>query len=826
MAGTPAALKTALLNPANWVAIAGSTAPQTWPVWAFPSSPTVQGATVVNNTTIQLVFNNALNAASAANVANYSGVAGLTTAVLSGNTVTLTYGTAFTSGNNYALTVNGVTDANGLAMACPYTFTFSYNTTVSLASDFVVVNENAGTLNFVINLANPASGSVNLVVKPAPWSTATAGEDFTLPVTQTLTFTGSSTLTQTVAIPVIDDTAAEEFSEYFVLSLENPVGLTITGEAIATVYIKDNDIVAPQPNQDIQLDYIGSFDPSGDANDSTCEIVVYDAGTKRLFATSAVEGRLDIINFANPEAPVTVSSIDMTTYGGVTSVAVKNGLVAVASPNADETVNGKVVFFDTNGAFLKQVTVGALPDNISFTPDGTKVLTANEGQPNANYTVDPEGSVSIIDISGGIATLAQSNVNTLLFTAYNGATAEAALIASGVRKLKAESSMSQDFEPEYITTSADSQTAWVTLQENNAIAEINLTTGTIADVWALGTKDVSEPGNGFDISDNNNQILIANWPIEAYYMPDGAATYSVGGVNYIVTANEGDEKEYTGFVERTTVGASTYVLDAASYPQAAMLKKTYNAGRFRVTAFDGKNDAGTAYEQMYALGARSFSIFNADTKEIVFDSGNDFEVYTAMAPSINALFNSDHEDNSLKSRSRAKGPEPEGVTVATIADKTFAFISLERIGGVMVYDITNPADVHFVDYNNSRSVSAYAGDHGPEGITYISQADSPDNTPYVVVANEISGTLTVYAVNIENLGTGEYIHQNAFVVFPNPAENGIAYFNRMADVEVYDYTGKMVYSAKDALTIDTTRLATGIYLVKTADGITKKLIVK
>ncbi|RYD84911.1 MAG: alkaline phosphatase, partial [Sphingobacteriales bacterium] len=183
----------------------------------------------------------------------------------------------------------------------------------------------------------------------------------------------------------------------------------------------------------------------------------------------------------------------------------------------------------------------------------------------------------------------------------------------------------------------------------------------------------------------------------------------------------------------------------------------------------------------------------------MFDSGNDFEVYTALTPSINALFNSDHEDNSPKSRSRAKGPEPEGVTVATIAGKTFAFIALERVGGVMVYDVTDPNNVEFVDYNNSRTVSAYGGDNGPEGIIYINETDSPDGTPYVVVANEISGTLTVYAVNTENLGTGEYIHQNAFVVFPNPAENGIAYFNRMADVEVYDYTGKMVYAAKDAL---------------------------
>jgi hypothetical protein len=177
-------------------------------------------------------------------------------------------------------------------------------------------------------------------------------------------------------------------------------------------------------------------------------------------------------------------------------------------------------------------------------------------------------------------------------------------------------------------------------------------------------------------------------------------------------------------------------------------------------------------------------------------------------------------------RSRAKGPEPEGVTIATIAGKTFAFISLERVGGVMVYDITNPNDVKFVDYKNSRSVSAYAGDHGPEGITYIKAADSPDNKDYIIVANEVSGTLTLFEINATNLSTPEYAPgPKTFVLFPNPAVNGIVYFNRV-DIEVFDYSGKKIHAAKQALTIDTSSFATGIYLVRTSEGITKKLVVK
>ncbi len=696
--------------------------------------------------------------------------------------------------------------------------------TVSLADDFIVVNEDAGMLSFVVNVANPAAGSFDLVLKGAPFSTADSS-DFTFQ-TQNITLTEASSTTQTITIPIIDDAVAEQQAEYFVLSLENAQGITLQGETLATVYIKDNDITAPVPSRSIALDYVRSFDPSG-ANDSTCEIVAYDAVSKKLFATSAVEGRLDIVDFTNPEAPATLSSINITPYGGVTSVAVKDGIVAVASPNANEQLNGSVVFFNTNGEFISQVTVGALPDNISFTPDGTKVLTANEGQPNADYTVDPEGSVSIIDISGGVATVTNSNVTTLLFTAYNSQAAEEALRASGVRKLKLTSTMSQDFEPEYITTSADSQKAWVTLQENNAIAEINLANNTITDVWALGTKDMSVPGNGFDISDNNGEVLIANWPIKAYYIPDGAATYNVNGTNFIVTANEGDEKEYGDFEERTTIGANTYNLNAALFPQAAMLKKSYNAGRMRVTNLDGLSADGTNYEQIYALGSRSFTIFNADTKQLVFDSGDDFEMYTSTVPSVSPIFNADSESNTPKSRSRAKGPEPEGVTIANIENKVFAFVGLERVGGVMVYDVTNPNNAEFVDYANSRTVSAYGGDNGPEGIIYINAEDSPTATPYVIVANEISGTLSIFEVNTDALGTHTPSPEpKTFVLFPNPSENGKIYFNRIADFEVYDYSGKLIQVAKQALTIDTSIMASGIYIVKTSEGIAKKLIIK
>lgn len=692
---------------------------------------------------------------------------------------------------------------------------------IGFATNFVVVNEDAGTLDLVLNVENPGTGSVDLVVKGAPFSTADAN-DFTL-ASQTIQLTASTGATHIISIPINDDKLEEQQAEYFVLGLENANGVTVKGNSFATVYIKDNDRVAPVPTSEITLDYVGSFDPSG-SNSSSTEIVVHDPKSQRLFSSSAIAGYLDIIDFSDPLVPKVIKSVDMNPYGGITSVAVKNGIVAVASPNADETLNGSVVFFDTDGVFQKQLTVGALPDNISFTPDGKKVLTANEGQPNTSYSIDPEGSVSVIDISGGMQGLSQNHVTTLDFTGFNAQ--EAKLIASGVRKTKASSTLSQDLEPEYIATSTDSKKAWVSLQENNAIAEINLESPSIQSIWALGTKDMTIPGNGFDASDNNGEVLIANWPVEAYYIPDAIATYEINGTPFIITANEGDEKEYGTFEERVAVNSADYVLDPVVFPNAEILKQPYNLGRFRATNLNGDTDNDGAFEGIRSLGARSFSIFNANTKEIVFDSGDDFEMYTAEH--FAEIFNSDHESNNPKNRSRAKGPEPEGVTTAKIADKTFAFIALERVGGVMVYNVTDPQNVTFVDYKNTRSTSKYEGDNGAEGIIYVAPENSPTSKPYVIVANEISGTLTIFEVNTSKLSNEDFIVENVktFNIFPNPATGEIVYFNRAADVMVFDLNGRLMYQEKNVQSINVAAYPSGVYLVKTSEGLVQKLIKK
>jgi hypothetical protein len=194
------------------------------------------------------------------------------------------------------------------------------------------------------------------------------------------------------------------------------------------------------------------------------------------------------------------------------------------------------------------VEVGALPDMLVFTPDGKRVLVANEGEPNDAYDVDPEGSVSIIDLPNDITKLTQANVRTATFDKFNDAELD-----PSIRIFGPGATVAQDLEPEYITVSKDSKTAWVALQENNAIAVLDIDSGEFTALRGLGFKDHRLPGNELDVSDRDKQINITNWPVFGIYQPDAIASYDYQGRTYIVTANEGDARDYDGFSEEFRV---------------------------------------------------------------------------------------------------------------------------------------------------------------------------------------------------------------------------------------------------------------------------------
>jgi hypothetical protein len=230
------------------------------------------------------------------------------------------------------------------------------------------------------------------------------------------------------------------------------------------------------------------------------------------------------------------------------------------------------------------------------------------------------------------------------------------------------------------------------------------------------------------------------------YQPDAIVAYTVAGETYLMTANEGDARGYTGFSEEVRVRDLT--LDPTAFPDAASLQENENLGRLRVTDQLGDTDQDGDFDALYAYGGRSFSIWDA-SGQLVFDSGGDFEQITASA--FPAFFNASNANNNFDDRSDDKGPEPEDVALGVVEGRTYAFIGLERIGGVMVYDVTDPSSPSFVQYINNRDFtqpvnSAAAKDLGPEGMVSISAHDSPTHTPLLVVAHEVSGTTTIFEI--------------------------------------------------------------------------------
>ncbi|MEY3385525.1 MAG: hypothetical protein RIR53_336 [Bacteroidota bacterium] len=909
---------------------------------------------------------------------------------------------------------------------------------------------------------------------------------------------------------------------------------------------------------------------------SAAESITYDPTSRTAILSDARANRISYVNMTNPAAPVLIRDISMAPYGaGVNSVAVRNGIVAVAMEDAVKSNPGRVVFFDMSGTFRSSVTVGALPDMLTFTPNGPTVVVCNEGEPENNYTADPEGSVSIINV----ANVDAPTVRTVGFTSLNGR--QDSLRAMGVRIYGLNASVAQDLEPEYAAISADGSTAYVTLQENNALAVIDINNATLVRVVALGYKDYSRglprstnytwrnrpvlgttpagqtiniggfsglwfegfgadstklrflthpdrgpngepftwrgatrrpfalpnfqcevmrfeldrvtgafsiidrvkltradgttpitglpnlqagaqglaytdelpidlngndlandpfgadleglsvdasgtwwmvdeyrpaiynftnagrlidryipagtaasvnaaagtygnealpavyakrranrgfeacaiegdilyafiqssiddpdvsndansrastwcrilafntvtkqvvgeylypmfekfgacdkigdavslgggrffvverddatglsarkyifeinlkgatnllsaaallpagrtwesmsfaelasigvravkkakavylPGvgygsvdkveglarinattfavindndfgvggailpnppngsitvnpsadpilglitfdrpNGLDAGDRDNaagtgaSIKIANYPVYGMYQPDAISAVTIGSSTVLVTANEGDAREWGTFVEEVRAGATTYNIDADLLNAWPGLKTNQLLGRLNVVNNIGDIDADGDFDEIYTLGGRSFSVWNTDGN-LLFDTGSEFE--TRLAALYPSNFNTGHTTNALDDRSDNKGPEPEAIAATMINDSAYVFVGLERIGGVFMYNITNPINGTFVDYVNARNFSVTpsltnvdngtVGDLGPEVLIHVPSTASPNNADMLLVSNEVSGTLSAYGVRVPRILT-------------------------------------------------------------------------
>ncbi|MGK9221610.1 MULTISPECIES: choice-of-anchor I family protein [unclassified Microbacterium] len=552
--------------------------------------------------------------------------------------------------------------------------------------------------------------------------------------------------------------------------------LAIAPVTAASAALVPDPLVHASADAPFDLVPTGTFE-TGVFDEGASEIV--QAHGDRLFSINAAEGSVSVLDMSDPAAPTLLYTIGAEGFVA-NSVAIReDGLGVVALEVADDkTADGALLFFDADAesaTVLGTVTVGALPDMVTVSPDGAYALVANEGEPADDFSSDPEGSIGIVTLpeAGTLAAPAQADVRIADFHAFEGGALPADVRVFGPRPHGDDLPVSRNLEPEYIAVSGT--TAYAALQEANAVAVIDVPTATVTDIWSLGFKDwgqVALDPSDRDPEDAPTIDLRTFEGLHGMYMPDGIASYEVDGETYLVTANEGDAREWGDYVEPARVkdlgevddetGLMTGYGPVCETAFDAALLEDDQLGRLEVTTELGFDEEQGCYDELYAYGARSFSIYTADGTQ-VFDSGAQFEEITAGL--LPEHFNAGHDDSELESRSDAKGVEPENLAVGEVDGRTYAFIGFERLGGVIAYDISDPASPAYVTYVNNRdfSVSAaddieaaperqaeilsQAGDLGPEGLDFIPASASPTGKPLLAVGNEVSGSTTLYTID-------------------------------------------------------------------------------
>ena len=510
-------------------------------------------------------------------------------------------------------------------------------------------------------------------------------------------------------------------------------------------------------NAALDLTQIGRYN-SGVMNPDggSAEIVVYNNVNDCAYVINGVKGTLDCVSLSGLASTNSVQDLSATeidvknlvsgfTYGDMTSVAVSpDGQTLAAAIQAEAyDANGYVALFscgaDGGLTFQRAIEVGVQPDMVTFTPDGTKILTANEGEPRLGYVdgSDPAGTVSIIDATSGAAV----NVG---FDAFDHET----LAGMGII-LKKNAAPAVDLEPEYIAASNDK--AYVSLQEANAIAVIDLDAERVDGIYSAGFEDLGE--TAFDINKDDEQYAARTYPgVKSIRMLDGISLYEANGKTYLLTANEGDSREWG---EEDTEGfyLNELEVDGGMASPAGNIKEGEVAGK--VVYFDSSDYDGLDANTDYLFGGRSFTIFEVSATGMteVYSSGNDFEAKTGAYVPDN--FNCSNDDKSIDDRSGKKGPEAESVITGEVDGRTYAFVTLERTSGIMVYDITDPANATYVNYINSRDFSEDVKDDvSVEGMSFVPAADSATGQALLLAACEVSGTMAVYELGEEPAESG------------------------------------------------------------------------
>lgn len=595
---------------------------------------------------------------------------------------------------------------------------------------------------------------------------------------------------ETVSLPVAFDgqpyaatlKAAGGVAPYSFEASGLPEGLTITAEGVisgevkaagsyaVTVTVKDSQTPAVEVAKELTLNVqpyravvedqleitkigeyaVGQFNADG----GVAEIVKFNSDNGRFYLVNGAANppSLDIVNLGNAtgtlqkEKSVLVKELaekNGFTFGDLTSVDINtsNKRIYVAVQEADPHKKGKILALDYDGKLIAEYAAGIQPDMIKSTPDGRYVLTADEAEPRLG-TEDPPGSVTVVDTQTGQATQVYFNdpsvIDDLVHIRGAADPADGRIKSKGTKE-----DAYRDLEPEYIALSKDNKKAYVALQENNAIAVIDIASKKVDAVKGLGFKDFNDAANALDLQ-RDGKILLENAPFYGIYMPDGIASHTINGQTYLFTANEGDATEWPGRTNASTIGAMKGSLN----PDSDAYK--FLNGTTKYDSVEVVSDMG--HDSIYMYGGRSFSIWNADTMELVYDSGSDFETITGQR--LPDFFNVSNSKITMDDRSTKKGPEPEDIKTGVVGNRVMAFVGLERVGGFMTYDVTDPQAPSFVNYTNSRVFLDANGkvnldtDTGPEGLEFIPASISPTGLPLLLVAYEVGGKVGVFQLEV------------------------------------------------------------------------------
>ncbi len=512
-----------------------------------------------------------------------------------------------------------------------------------------------------------------------------------------------------------------------------------------------------------ELSRIVSGDGEGGA-----EIPAYHVGSKRLFATNGARNTIDVYDIKDPTKPVRVNRVELKPYGtDVTSVAAGKDVIVAAVHRAETfsasgvptTPTGVLVVMDANGNVLSSPDLkGVLPDSVTFTPSGEIALVAIEGQPvcakddtsttaneatDYSKAVDPEGGVSIVDL----ATPKDPKVSFVSFSKFG----VAEMRAKGLALSKVVNSVSKDFEPEYIVALNDDK-AYVTIQEANGLGVLDVASKDWIEIRKAQETKLSNVA--MDTSDRDSGKGPRNYQnVVGAGQPDAITGFKIGAGDYLITANEGDAREYSCLND--DLRGSSLKVDGRRFPEWKTLSSSAELGRSKVNPNAGDKDGDGDIDTIHLRGSRSMTIFRNGVP--IWDSGELLEKIQIEALGV-ANINGSHSLSSDKStvnfvgqdRSDDKGSEPEGVAAGKVGDSRIAVLGLERMSALVVFDVTTPRSPQFVKWMQMLPITAtpaaQATAWSPEGVIFIPAEKSPNGKALFITSYELSGSLTIHQI--------------------------------------------------------------------------------